>query len=666
MVLKEFLSLVEVDRYNQRYQQTIADEKYFGMPLPPIVDTEKRLRQKSCRGVAYFSMEYGLATSFYNCYRWLGKPADENYPPKNSVFSNHRLADCSFELKSGEIIDLPIYSGGLGVLAGDTIKTFADYKLPVVGVGILWHSGYFRQKFWYKHGQVPQKMRWDPSCYPGLIPLKNVIKIELPNESIFLRIWKYYVYSYKHDFALPLILLDADLPGNRPEIRDLTDQLYRSDNAWLRIMQRIVLGYGGVLALKELGYNIKLFHLNEGHAALSFIEKCRGRPKEEIASVREEFVYTCHTPVEAGHDRFVQEDLKNILSKEDFVLLEEYGIDKDNLVNLTILAINACSSVNAVSKSHQRVMSHQFPEYKDRIGFVTNGVHPYTWISEEFYKVFKRFSTVFSDIDHNPMILSRAKELKKNKGFRHAIWSAHQANKQKLCRSLEKWGFKQDVFTLCWARRIAAYKRPSLLLYDTEQLVKIARETGPLQIILAGKAHPQDNLGFTFINEMMDKVDKLDADYQHLKVAILENYDLHLAKLLTESVDLWLNNPLPPYEASGTSGMKAILNGVVQLSTLDGWMVEAKDMGIGRIFGYQAVDLGSLTGELQLHMRDDSQELYAALRDLAGIYYKTNNAGSLDLSSPWIDMMVDCIAAGGSFNTYRMLDEYKSRVWPPK
>jgi len=664
LVLKEFLSQVRVDRYSQRYQQVISEEKYFGMPLSPVVDIEKRLRDKGSPGVAYFSMEYGLATSFYNGYSWPNKPADQNYPHQNSVFSNYRLADCSFELKSGDIIDLPIYSGGLGVLAGDTIKTFADYKLPAVGVGILWHSGYFRQKFWYKHGQVPAKMRWDPSSYPGLIPLENIIKIELPAATIFLRIWKYYVYSYSHDFAIPLILLDADLPQNNPQIRDLTDQLYRSDNAWLRIMQRIVLGYGGILALKELGYNIRIFHLNEGHAAFSFIEKCRGRSQDDIEGQKKEFVYTCHTPVEAGHDRFAQEDLKPVLRKEDFSLLQKFGIDKDNLVNLTILAINTSACVNAVSKSHQRVMSYQFPEYGDKIRYVTNGVHSYTWISSEFIKLFKRFSSVFKDIDRNPMILSRAKELKNDADFRRGLWSAHQANKSRLCDALRKWGFKEDVFTLSWARRIAAYKRPSLILHDTERLIEIAKRIGPLQIILAGKAHPQDNLGFTFINEMMDKVDSLSGHYEYLKIAILENYDLYLAKLLTESVDLWLNNPLPPFEASGTSGMKAILNGVVQLSTLDGWMVEAKDMGIGRIFGYRADDQDPRGKNFDLRMQEDSQELYSALGELAGIYYKTNNAGRVDFSSSWIDMMVDCIAAGASFNTYRMVDEYKSRVWP--
>ena len=659
---QEFLSLVQVDRYQEHYSQDIIGSKYFGMPLASIIAAEKRLRQQGDRSIAYFSMEYGLATSFYNTCSSQLISDHHNEMPNNTIFSNDRLADYFFDVNIESRIDLPLYSGGLGVLAGDTLKTMADYKMSVAGIGILWHSGYFRQRFWFKDGQIPEKLHWHPRTYPGLIPLKNIIKIQLNNETIQLRLWKYYVYSHKRDYAIPLILLDAELPTNNERLRNLTDQLYRSDYAWIKIMQRAVLGFGGVVALRELGYNIDIFHLNEGHAVFAFIESCRGLSREKIQNLKDRFVYTCHTPVEAGHDRFPKEELRLVLGDADFDLAVKFGEDKTGAINLTLFAMNIASSVNAVSKNHQRVMGIQFPKDKERINYITNGVHPYTWLSEEFLKVFKNFPSVFTNIEENPMVLLRAGELKGDQEFRRQLWQAHQANKARLCTLLEKWKLKEDVFTLCWARRIAAYKRPGLILYDTKRLIEIARKVGPLQIIMAGKAHPKDNLGFTFVNELLDKVDALTGVYDYLKIIILENYDIYLGRLLTSAVDLWLNNPLPPFEASGTSGMKAILNGVVQLTTLDGWVVEAADKGIGRIFGYAPAG-DKLGSEFELHMADDSQELYKALEEMTALYYNTNHHGQAQLSSSWIDMMIDCIAAGSYFNTYRMLDEYKKMVW---
>lgn len=661
-LLEEFLSLVEVERYQEHFCQDISNGKYFDFPLASIVTAEKRLRQEHEKGIAYFSMEYGLGPSFYNTFSSQIKLDRHNTIPPNTIFSNYRLADYFFDVNIDGLIDLPIYSGGLGVLAGDTVKTMADYKLPVVAVGILWHSGYFKQRFWYKHGQVPEKMHWHPHSYPGLIPLKNIVTIKLRDELIHLKLWKYYVYSYRRDYVIPLILLDAEIPQNNKKMKDLTDQLYRSDNAWIKIMQRIVLGYGGIAALKELGYCIDKYHLNEGHAIFSFVAKAKGLSETAMEKLKSKFYYTCHTPVEAGHDRFSNDDLSAVLDQEDFSLVKRFGKEKSGLINLTLLAMNTSAAINAVSKSHQRVMKAQFPEYKERIQYVTNGVHPYTWISAEFLKIFKEFPSYFEDIEGNPMVLSRAKDLKGSMEFRRKVWVAHQANKKTLCDVLEKWKLSPEVFTCCWARRIAAYKRPSLLLYEIEKVVDIAKRCGPLQIILAGKAHPNDNMGFTFINEMMDKVDSLSKEYDFLKIVILENYDMFLGKFLTCGVDVWLNNPLPPFEASGTSGMKAILNGVVQLSTLDGWVVEAEDKNVGVIFGYK--NSGEKIGnELDLHMQDDSVALYGALEEMMKKYNATHNDGSVDLSSPWIDMMIDCIAAGAYFNTYRMLDEYKHAIW---
>ncbi len=661
-LIDEFYSLVQVDDSQGNYAKDIKDGSYFGMPLKSIVDAEKRLRSSGQRGIAYFSMEYGLATSCYNKLSSLLPLNPKNRVPENAVFSNFRVADYFFALHQDNIIDLPIYSGGLGILAGDTVKTMADYKLPAAGIGALWNSGYFRQKFWFKYGQAPEKMRWAPYAYPGLIPLKNKIKITLKPEDVYLKLWKYYVYSHKHDAVVPLVLLDSNIESNSQRAKDLTDQLYRSDNIFLKLLQRVLLGFGGIRALNELGYNIDIHHLNEGHAVFAFVAKARGLAGDELEKLKGKFVYTCHTPVEAGHDRFSFDDLNKVLKKEDTDIIEKFGKERSGMANLTLLSMNISSAINAVSHNHQKVMHIQFPKYKDQIQYVTNGVHPYTWVSQRFSELFEKFPATFPDFKNNPMILSNVVELKDNLDFRAQLWQAHQLNKADLCKFLGKWSLDENLFTICWARRIAAYKRPSLILHDISRLVRIAEKVGPLQVILAGKAHPNDNLGFTYINEMLDKVDELTEDYNKLKIIVLENYDISLGRILTSCVDVWLNNPLPPFEASGTSGMKAILNGVLQMTTVDGWVAEATDKKIGAFFGYRNSE-GSAGNENDLHMNDDSEELYRALETMMSLYYETNQAGKVKISTEWIDMMIECISTSARFNTYRMLDQYKKDIW---
>jgi glycogen phosphorylase len=661
-LIDEFYSLVHLDDSDGHYAKDIKDGDYFGMPLEAIVKAEKRLRSNKERCIAYFSMEYGLATSCYNKFSSQLPLNCANRVPENGVFSNFRVGDYFFALQQNNILDLPIYSGGLGVLAGDTVKTMADYNLPVAAIGILWSSGYFRQKFWFKYGQAPEKMHWDPHTYPGLIPLKNRIKISLKDEDVYLRLWKYYVYSHKHDAVVPLILLDSNIEPNSETARIFTDQLYRSDNVFLKLLQRVILGFGGINALNELGYNIDTYHLNEGHAVFAFVAKAKGLNKDELQNLKSKFVYTCHTPVEAGHDRFSIDDLNRVLKYQDVEIIEKFGKERSGMANLTLLSMNISSAINAVSHNHQKVMHIQFPDYIDQIQYVTNGVHPYTWMSQSFQELFNKFPETFVNFSANPMILSRAVELKANADFRGQLWQSHQTNKTDLCKFLGKWKLDKNLFTICWARRVAAYKRPSLILHDIGRLVEITQKYGPLQIILAGKAHPNDNLGFTYINEMLDKVDKLNEDYDKLKIIVLENYDISLGKLLTSSVDVWLNNPLPPFEASGTSGMKAILNAVLQMSTVDGWVAEATNRKMGAFFGYKNAE-GSVGNESDLHMNDDAEELYRALEGMISLYYETNQNGKVDASSGWIDMMIECLVAAAQFNTYRMVDQYKQQIW---
>jgi starch phosphorylase len=663
-LVEEFLSLVDVFEFKERYSRDISDGLYFGFPLEKIIAAEKRLRDQRNDSIAYISMEYGLATSFYNTFQKNNAIDSKNKVLNHEVFSNMRIEDFLFDFQIDKIIDLPIYSGGLGVLAGDTLKSAADLNLPMVAIGILWEKGYFKQNFWFKYGQVPEEMDWDPFSYPGLVPLNNIIKINFKKETVCLRLWKYYVFSFDKNSVVPLMLLDSTVKENSEETKKLTDQLYRSQDNWIKIMQRSILGIGAIKAIEELGYRVSKHHLNEGHAAMAFVEKAKNLDKKKIVELSKQFFYTCHTPVAAGHDVFSMKDLEKTLPDEEFSFLKQIGKEeKKDYVNLTLLLMNNCNRINSVSKKHQYVTHMQFPQFKEKISAVTNGIHIPTWISDSFAKLFDKYKNTIGDCINEPSGLKNIASLGKDMQFRADLWNAHQENKKRLSGLFKHWRLKEDVLTICWARRIAQYKRPSLIFQDPERLLNIAKKVGGLQIIIAGKAHPADNLVGTYIDQIMNAIDKLNQEFNYLRIIMLENYDIFFGKLLTSSVDIWLNNPLPPFEASGTSGMKAILNGVVQLTTLDGWVVEIKDKNIGEFFGYRHNEGDPIGDEHDLKLREDSNSLYDSLERLASLYYQTHNNGSTNLHSKWIDLMINCIAESHYFNTHRMLKEYKDKMW---
>jgi len=658
----EITDLIKLDTSNPKYLKDISEDKFFGFPLQPVVEAENALLSKEKPSVAYFSMEYGLAPSIYHTFNTVNPVAKTNVLSNHEVFSNMKDMDYYHFLPVKKILDLPIYSGGLGVLAGDSLKSAADLGISLAAIGILWNKGYFQQKFWFRSGgQAPEELSWDPESYPGLIPLTPRIDITLSGQKLNLKLWKYYVYSYDLKRAVPLILLDADLKESPDYFRELTYQLYRSANNWIRIAQRMILGMGGVKALQALGYSINKYHLNEGHAALAFIEMAKGKNPEDL---KKNFAYTCHTPVEAGHDRFDLQELSAALGPEGTEIVKKYGRDEQNpsVANLTLLAMNTCNHVNAVARKHGEITRLQFPQHKEKIKSITNGVHTFTWISKPISELLKKYKREIGDWETDPTLLKNVSNLKSNSDFRKELWNAHLENKRALAKSLEYWYFDENTFTLAWARRIAPYKRPSLLLQDTNRLVEIARKRGPLQIIIAGKAHPADVPASIHMEEMLEKITMLNGERKNLRICFLENYDTYFAKMLTSSVDVWLNNPLPPFEASGTSGMKAIHNGVLQLSTLDGWVVEAADKKIGRIFGYVPRP-GEIGSESDLKLDQDSKELYKNLEEMVSLYYKTISGGIKFEGSEWIEMMINCIAEAGYFNTHRMVSEYNQIAW---
>ena len=657
--------VASIDDFQNSYRSDISAEHFFDFPTETIIKAEEELLSDTAKSVAYFSMEYGIAPSIYNSLS-LSKPMSwKNQFFKHEVFSNHWICDYLFKINIDKMLDIPIYGGGLGVLAGDMMKSAADMKFSVVGIGVLWNKGYFKQNFWYKHGQVPEELQWDPHTYPGLVPLKNIIVIDTKEGKLHLRLWKYYIYSYDKKYACPIILLDSNLPQNPDYLQKLTDQLYRSDHPWWKIFQRLILGIGGMKALKELGYQVNRYHLNEGHAAFALLEEyILSEEKENSDGLKEKFTYTCHTPVAAGHDRFSINDIAKIMPEDYTVAAEKFGKEhaSKNLINLTFMALRNCKKVNAVAKKHGDIMHLQFPDFKDKITSITNGVHMHTWISESFGKLLDSYPDTFGDWRRQPENLEQIISLADNKKFREDLFGAHQENKRNLIDVVKPWQLKEDTFTLGWARRIAGYKRPALIFHNIDRLIDIAYNIGPIQIIMAGKAHPNDDMGAAHIDMILNHIDKLNEHKNVIKVLILENYDTYFGKLLTNSVDVWLNNPLPPFEASGTSGMKAILNGVLQLSTLDGWVVEAQDDDIGWIFGYK--HKGSRIGkETNVRLDQDSEALCDALEKVVKLYYKTYSDGKLEIKSKWIDKMIHCVAKAAFFNTQRMVSEYNKQMW---
>ncbi len=653
---------------NPTFREDINESKFYNIPMDVIRNAENNLYNKKIRSIAYFSMEFGLAPSVYNTYESQTNISEVNKKRDFEIFSNMKQMDYYHLVHVHKLVDMPIYSGGLGVLAGDTLKSSADLKLPMIGIGILWNKGYFDQKFCFHFGQIPGEFSWDPATYPGLIKLNNTIDIEIGDNSVNFYLWKYYVPSFDKKHVVPLLLLDSNHPANEPWAKELTGQLYNSTSVWWKIVQRKILGVGGIRALETLGYAIDLYHLNEGHAAFAFLEKAKGMSDADILGLTQKFAYTCHTPVEAGHDRLPISEMQKVFSPEEIEMAKKYGLDENpNLINLTILAMNASCHVNAVAKKHEEVTKIQFPSHEEKIRGITNGIHIPTWVSTTFENLFNEYNHIFVNWKENPEIFSNISKLQSDIVFRTKLWQAHKQNKKELITLLKQWMVKDDVFTIAWARRAAPYKRPSLVLQQTNKLIEIAKKYGPIQILFAGKAHPNDFVGSDNIKEILNIIDSLGKDRDYLKVLFLENYDTYIAKQLISGVDVWLNNPLPPFEASGTSGMKAILNGVLQLSTMDGWVVEAADKEIGEIFGY-IPQQGMIGDENDLKMIEDSSSLYNKLEFMVRDYYNVENIQDEEKKhfSPWIDKMMNCIETSGFFNTSRMVTEYNKNIWHQK
>ena len=544
---------------------------------------------------------------------------------------------------------MPTYSGGLGVLAGDTIRSAADIKVPMVAVTLLHRQGYFRQRLDPNGRQTEEAIEWDVQKFCRELPARVQVNIE--GRTVHLRAWQYTVNGVS-GHAVAVVLLDAGLPENSEWDRALTHHLYGGDSHY-RLCQEIILGMGGVRMLRALDYHeVRRFHMNEGHAALLGLELLDERARwfhrdrfnhEDVQAIQRQCVFTTHTPVPAGHDRFPLDHVRRVLGRDDIFDMHEVFCCAGEL-NMTYLALNLSHYVNGVAKKHGEVsrlmLTPHDATHHYQIDHITNGVHLATWASPSFARLFDRHVPGWREDNAS---LRAALSIPKEE-----VWQAHQAAKTRAIQEVNRRAnadFDLETFTIGFARRAAAYKRADLLVTEPSRLREIASRAGRLQIIYGGKAHPRDDEGKKVIQHIIQARDSSGPD---VRIVYLENYDWELGCLLTSGVDVWLNTPLPPMEASGTSGMKAALNGVPSLSVLDGWWIEGCIEGIT---GW-AIDGVARSKEPANRTPQDAASLYRQLEDVVVPLYYGNR-------DRFIDVMRHAIALNAShFNTQRMVQEY--------
>jgi len=540
--------------------------------------------------------------------------------------------------------DIPTYSGGLGVLAGDVLRSTADLEMPMVAVTLVSRLGYFRQTIDDRGRQSESPAPWDPVQYARPLPAKVTVSIE--GRNVWVSGWLYVLQGHMGGTE-PVLLLDTDLDENNEEDRRITDCLYGGDAAY-RLKQEIVLGIGGAGLLNALGFNVRQYHLNEGHSALLTLELLRRyaypvddlRPGEtpyDVPRVREMCNFTTHTPVEAGQDKFphdlVHRIMGEIIDPQTLKLLA--GGDS---LNMTRLALNVSDYVNGVAKRHAEVSRKMFPGY--RVRAITNGVHAYTWASPPFRKLYDEHLPGWC---HEPEQLLRVDCCIDD----DAVWQAHVQAKQNLIdkvHTLTGAELNTELPIIGFARRMTAYKRADLLFSDMARLKGIAEEH-PFQVVLSGKAHPMDEAGHHLIEELHQHMRELSGI---IPMAYIPNYDMNIALSMVSGVDMWLNTPLKPMEASGTSGMKASFNGVPNLSVLDGWWIEGCIEGVT---GWAIGEHGKTDND------GDACSLYEKLEKVVLPLYDGNRAG-------WIAVMKGAISKNASiFNSHHMMRRYAADAY---
>ena len=554
----------------------------------------------------------------------------EKYEKLKQNLKGKKIAYFSMEI--GILPEFHTYCGGLGILAGDTIKSSADLNIPLVAVTLVNRKGYFRQELTPEGMQIEHPDEWQPENF--LTPLPEIIEVEVNGRQVKVKAWLHIVEG-SIDGKVPVIFLDTNVEGNSPEDREITSYIYGGDHTY-RIKQEIILGIGGLRLLDALGVKVIKFHLNEGHASFICLELLK-RYDMDAERVREMCVFTTHTPIEAGHDRFSYELATRILPEivPTDTLKKFAGHD---WLNMTVLALNLSGFVNGVAKKHRETAKKMFPGYEIRS--ITNGIHPYTWTHPAFKKIYDEYLPGWAN---EPELLVRVETIPNGE-----IKTAHYVAKKELVdyvNYVTNKGMSKDIFTIGFARRATGYKRHTLLFEDIERLKRINKKY-KFQIIFAGKAHPNDGHGKRMIEDVFSYIEELKDD---CKIVYLENYDMEIAKKLIPGVDVWLTTPERPLEASGTSGMKAVYNGVINFSVPDGWWIE------GCIEGVTGWAIGPKTWEHlsseEIHYMEKN-DLYGKLEyNILPLFYEHKDT--------WDWMMKNSIEKlAHYFNTHRMMRRY--------
>ncbi|WP_136810045.1 alpha-glucan family phosphorylase [Desulfosediminicola flagellatus] len=685
---------------------------FFGVSRKVFEQVWNSLTHPEGNCVAYISMEIGADPDVYSPIADLLKVS----PLAGQISEQHRFFDSKFREGPQKI---PNYSGGLGILAGDTLKSFADCHLPVIAVSLLYRKGYFAQVVDSNLGQISQVVDWHPEEVPGLYLLKDPEKperpliIEIPfftrnqkEHIVPAQIWMKMEVSHNLDYFIPELLLDFDLPETPAFIKSAVSQLYNAESSMIKAIQRRMLGAGILPALRALGISPKTFHLNEQHGVVlatqliaeqlhnNYIEQTTGKSyKDQILTaandVAKMLVYTIHTPVKAGHDRFSKllyseicssacKDVLDILAQDD-EHPEEY--------NFTNMAMRVNRSANSVSRLHRDVTHKQFPDFAHKISAITNGVHHLTWISENRSSVFDTFPEL-ENWRSNPGVFRNAARLKNNATFRSDLYNAWKKDsailiqyintmlKKHRLQMAETWidppnflstisdsatELQPDVFTVGFARRFSTYKRADLIFHDLDMLCRIIVDCGyPINLVFAGKAHPADEPGKNVLKYLLSLQQKLHEKSNGLaNLIFIPGYDMEVAKMLVSGVHAWLNCPKRPLEASGTSGMKAAMNGVPNISIMDGWWVEGYHNGsTGWKFGHEGpIESSSLNeSREELLYFEDSSSFYTLLPNVLTEFY------SAELSNDFIDKSIMNLSLNVPiFNTHRMAAEYLQR-----
>ncbi|MHB8995625.1 MAG: alpha-glucan family phosphorylase [Armatimonadota bacterium] len=571
----------------------------------------------------------------------------EPYSPDVYAFDTPRAPDVAyFSMEIAIRSEIPTYSGGLGVLAGDALRAAADLQLRMVGVTLLYRKGYLRQHIDPDGNQTESDEQWEPRDFLELLPVRTTVQIE--GREVILQAWRLQLEGVTGGLT-SVIFMDADVEGNSEYDRGLTDHLYARDQRY-RLAQEIILGMGGLEMLRALNWHGNLvFHMNEGHSALLALRllqrHLQAQGQQEVSDaaidwVREQCIFTTHTPVPAGHDVYEADLVRQMLGEVEQGLLEDSGCCHDDRLNMTYLALRFSRYINGVALKHGEISAGMYPNYP--IHSITNGVHGETWTSKPFAELFDKYMPIWR-LDNRYLRYAEGIGLEE-------IQQAHAVAKRELLAEVQRrtgYGLDEKVLTLGFARRATAYKRADLLFSDLDRLRRLATEVGPVQVLYAGKAHPSDELGKEMIRRVIEAAKQLSGA---VPVIYLEEYEMDLGALITAGVDLWLNTPLKPHEASGTSGMKCALNGVPSFSVLDGWWLE------GHIEGVTGWAIGTE------HPGDEDVEreaLYEKLeRVIVPMFYQRPR--------DWANLMRDCISLNGSFfNAQRMVAQYEISAYAP-